>query len=59
MPTTFKDFGCVFLEHYSPLNNTNIARNKLYELKQCGAIQDYIMAFDSIFISLPKLLEAY
>ena len=58
MPTTFEDFECVFLEHYSPLDNANVARDKLCELKQCGAVQDYIMAFDNIVALLPELLEA-
>ena len=58
MLTTFEDFECVFLEHYSPLEDSNIARDKLRKLKQCGAIQDYIMAFDNIFISLLELPEA-
>ena len=57
MLTTFEDFEHVFLEHYSPLNNVNAAREKLCELKQCGTIQDYITAFDSIVMSLSALLE--
>ena len=58
MPTTFKGFERVFLEHYSPLDSTNIAHDKLHELKQRGTIQDYITAFDNIVISLPELPEA-
>ena len=38
MPTSFEEFERVFLEHYSPLDDANVARDKLRELKQCGAI---------------------
>ena len=48
----------MFLKHYSLLDNANIAHDKLHKLKQCGAIQDYITAFDNIVILLPKLPEA-
>ena len=58
MLTTFEDFERVFLEHYSPLDSTNIAHDKHHELKQRGTIQDYITAFDNIVVSLPELLEA-
>ena len=58
MLTTLKDFECMFLEHYSPLDYTNIARDKLRKLKQCGAIQDYTTVFDNIVVLLPELLEA-
>ena len=57
MPTTFKDFECMFLEHYSLLDNANIACDKLHKLKQHGTIQDCIMAFDIIVMSLPNLPE--
>ena len=57
MPTTFEDFECMFLEYYSLLDDANIACKKLHELKQCGTIQDYIMAFNNIVVSLPELLE--
>ena len=40
----------MFLEHFSPLDDANVALNKLRELKQRGTIQDYIMAFDNIVI---------
>ena len=33
-----RQFECVFLEHYSPLDNANIARDKLRKLKQCGTV---------------------
>ena len=55
MPNTFKDFERLFLEHYSPLDDTNIACDKLCELKQYGTIQDYITAFDNIVMLLPEL----
>ena len=58
MPTTFKDFEHVFLEYYSLLNDANIVHNKLHKLKQHGAIQDYIMAFDNIIMLLAELPEA-
>ena len=58
MPTSFEDFECMFLEHYSPQDDANIARDKLRELKQRGAVQDYIAAFDNIIVSLPELPEA-
>ena len=58
MPTTFEDFECVFLEHYSSLDNANVARDKFHKLKQCGTVQDYIMAFDNIIALLPELPEA-
>ena len=48
----------MFLEPYSPLNDTNIAHDKLCKFKQHGTIQDYIKAFDNIIVSLPELLEA-
>ena len=57
MLITFEDFECVFLEHYSLLDNANIAHDKLRKLKQHGTIQDYITVFDNIIISLPELLE--
>ena len=57
MPTIFKDFEHMFLELYSPLDNTNVARDKLHELKQCGTVQDYITAFDNIVMLLPELPE--
>ena len=58
MRTTFEDFERVFLEHYSLLDGASIAHDKLHKLKQCGAVQDYIMAFDNIVVSLPELPEA-
>ena len=58
MPTTFKDFEHVFLEHYSPLDDAKVARNKLHKLKQHGALQDYTTGFENIVVLLPKLLEA-
>ena len=58
MPTSFEEFERVFLEHYSPLDDANVARDKLRELKQRGAVQDYITAFDNIVVSLPELPEA-
>ena len=58
MPTSFEDFDRVFLEHYSLLDDANVARDKLRELKQRGAVQDYITAFDNIVVSLPELPEA-
>ena len=57
MPTTFKDFECVFLEHYSMMADTNIAHDKLHELKQHGAIQNNITVFDYMVVSLPQLPE--
>ena len=57
MLTTYEDFKRMFLEHYSPFNNVNGARDKLHELKQHATIQDYITAFDNIIVSLLKLLE--
>ena len=51
MPITFEDFECVFLENYSLLDDANIVHDKICKLKQCGAIQDYIMAFDNIVMS--------
>ena len=57
MPTIFEDFECMFLEHYSPLDDANVACNKLHELKQSGAIQDYTTAFNNFVMSLPELPE--
>ena len=57
MPTTFEDFKRMFLEHYSLLDDTKVARAELRKLKQCGAIQDYITAFNNIVLSLPELPE--
>ena len=47
----------MLLEHYSQLNAANIAQDKLHELKQYSAIQDYIAVFDNIIILLPELPE--
>ena len=58
MLTTFEDIERVFLEHYSPLDDANVARNKLCKLKQCGTIQDFVTAFSNIVVSLPELPEA-
>ena len=58
MPTSFEDFDRVFLEHYCLLDDANVARDKLRELKQRGAVQDYITAFDNIVVSLPELPDA-
>ena len=58
MPTSFEEFECIFLEHYSPFDDANVVRDKLCELKQCKTVQDYIMAFDNIIVSLPELPEA-
>ena len=58
MSITFEDFERMLLEHCSPLHDTNIARDKLCELKQCGTVQDYVAASDNIVMSLPELLEA-
>ena len=57
MPTTFEDFECIFLEHYSLLDDANVAPDKFHELKQHDAIQDYITAFNNIVVLLPELLE--
>ena len=48
----------MLLEQYSPLDDANIACDKLRELKQYGTMQDYITAFDNIVMSLPELPEA-
>ena len=58
MPTTLEDYERVFLECYSPLDDANVACDKLHELKQYGAIQDYITVFDNIVVSFTELLEA-
>ena len=58
MPTTFEDFECMFLEHYSPLEDAKVVQDKLCELKEHDAIQAYITAYDNIIVSLPELLEA-
>ena len=58
MLTTSEDFEHVFLEHYSLLDDANIARDRLRKLKQCGAIQDNITAFNNIVMLLPELPEA-
>ena len=58
MQTTFEDFECIFLEHYSPLDDSNIVRDKLHKLKQCGTNQEYITSFDNITMLLPELPEA-
>ena len=39
------------------LDDTNVACDKLHELKQHGTIQDYIAAFDNIIVSLAELPE--
>ena len=57
MPTTFKDFESVFLEHYSLMDDANVTRDKLCKLRQCSTIWDYITAFDSIVVLLPELPE--
>ena len=57
MPTAFKDFERMFLEYYCPLDDANIAHNKLRKLKQCSVIQDYTTAFNNIIVLLPELLE--
>ena len=50
MLTTCEDFEPMFIEHYSPLDNANVAHDKLHKLEQCGTVQDYIMAFDNIVV---------
>ena len=57
MLTSFEDFECVLLEHYCLLNDANVVRDKFHKHKQCGTIQEYIMAFDNIIVSLPELPE--
>ena len=33
VPATFPDFECMFIDQYAPLDNKNIARDKLQELQ--------------------------
>ena len=48
----------MFLEHYILLDDANDARDKHYEIKQPGAVQDFIAAFNNIVVLLPDLPEA-
>ena len=58
MLTTFEDFEHMFLEHYNLLDDANVARDKLCKLKQGAIIQEYVMAFHNIIVSLKELPEA-
>ena len=42
VPALFPDFGCMLIDQYAPLDNKNVAQDKLQELWYLGAIQQYI-----------------
>ena len=41
-PTMFPDFERMFIDQYAPLDDKNIAQDKLQEQRQWGTIQEYI-----------------
>ena len=51
----FPDFECMFIDQYVPLDDKNIAQDKLQELWQRGTIQEYITLFDNVMVALPDL----
>ena len=56
-PTTFPEFEKLFLDQYAPLDDKNVARDKLRELRQRNTVQEYITAFDNIVVALPDLAK--
>ena len=45
------------INQYTPLDDKNIARDRLCKLQQCGSIQEYIIEFNSIVVALPELAK--
>ena len=54
-PNNFPEFKKLFINYYTPLDDKNVARDKLRELWQCGSKQEYISVFNSIVVVLLKL----
>ena len=42
MLTIFPDFEHIFIDQYVPLDDKNIAQDKLWELQQHGTVQENI-----------------
>ena len=47
------DFEGMFIDQYAPLDDKNIAQDKLQDLRQCGTIQEYITKLNNIMVALP------
>ena len=50
-----RDFKCIFIDQYVPLDSKNVAQDKLQELWQCGTVQEFITYFDNVVVALHDL----
>ena len=53
---SFLGFKKLFINQYTPLDDKNIAKDKLYQLGQCGSVR-YITAFDNVVVVLLELAK--
>ena len=51
----FRELKCIFIVWYAPLDDKNIAYNKIWEMQQWGFVQEYTSWFDNIIVALPNL----
>ena len=54
---SFLEFKKLLTNQYTPLDNKNIAWDKLCEQQQCGSVQEYITIFDNIVVALLELAK--
>ena len=56
-PVNFAEFENSFLRQFEILDDENIARDKLKEIRQFKSVTGYISAFDDLVLSLPNVPE--
>ena len=54
-PNSFPEFEKLFINKHAPINDKNVARDILHELRQCGSMQEYITMFNNMVVALPDL----
>ena len=52
MPATFQELSTSFKDQYFPLDNDNIAYDKLCNVKYKGSMANYYAEFDTILLTL-------
>lgn len=57
VPTSWAGFKTAFRNEFKPGNATQMARQRLQDLKQTGTIRDYIIAHRDIMLDLPGMHE--